>query len=71
MRKALGIICLILAIAFFFGGIGSISKPLPSGLADTAGYSVGHYVGSFIPCIVALMLGLLMFKKKDCKDEEN
>ncbi len=57
-----GIACFVLAAAFLASGINAISRQaLPVG--DASGLGVSRAVGTFLPALVALGVGLWLFQR--------
>lgn len=56
-----GIVCFVLAVAFFVSGVNNTSRD--PGLADPSGLGVSRAVGSFLPSLVALAVGLWLFQR--------
>ena len=56
-----GIVCFVLAAAFFVSGISTLSRG-PE-INDRSGLGVSHAVGAFLPAMIAVIVGLWLFKK--------
>ncbi|QVL30975.1 hypothetical protein KIH39_19270 [Telmatocola sphagniphila] len=58
-----GILCLVLAAAFFVSGASSLAKPDGPQVGDASGLGVSRMIGAFLPGVFALIIGLWLFQK--------
>jgi len=60
-KRIAGIVCFVLAAVFLISGI--LNVMFGPKISDASGAGAGHVVGSFLPSLVALIIGLVLFKK--------
>lgn len=58
-----GIVCFVLAVLLAVSAISSLSRGDGPALNDESGLGVSRAVGAFLPSIVALIVGLVLFRK--------
>ena len=59
-KRIVGVVCFVLAAALLVTGINSLSRG-PS-VTDPSGLGVSHAVGTFLPALAALIVGLWLFQ---------
>jgi hypothetical protein len=62
-RRIGGIICLVLAVGLCVAGMISLFRGDGPALTDPSGLGVSWAVGTFLPALVALIVGLWLLKK--------
>jgi hypothetical protein len=66
-KQIIGIVCFVLAAVLVV--VGLLSLATGPGLMDRSGLGVSHAVGSFLPALLILILGLWLFQKPRGKKE--
>jgi hypothetical protein len=62
-KRTLGIACLVLAALGVVVGVRSMGRGEGPALGDASGLGVSHAVGTFMPALIALILGLWLLGK--------
>jgi hypothetical protein len=67
-KQVAGVGCLVLAVLFALGAIGSLLGGDGPELGDPSGLGVSRAVGAFLPSLVALIVGVWLLKKPGPSD---